>query len=177
MGITHGNLRYHFPGKDAVVKALFDRCEKEVDQAVAELIQGEVTISLLARISRAQAEHLWQFRFLLDHMVAVCQAYPYIKRGMQAMYRRREEELKALLQFLRQGGYLRSELDEVNEAMVIKQYLMIVDFAPGFISIFSESASPAEQFEEYAQMWLSLLVPWLSPAGKLAWEKTRVPSK
>ncbi|MEM9985703.1 MAG: TetR/AcrR family transcriptional regulator, partial [Bacteroidota bacterium] len=153
------------------------RCEKEVDQAVAALIKGEVSFSLLVRISRTQAEHLWQFRFLLDHLVAVCQAYPYVKRGMQAMYRRREEELKVLLQFLRQKGYLRSELNEAHEANLIKQYLMVVDFAQGFISIFSENASPPQQFEEYAQMWLSLLAPWLSPAGKVAWEAAQSPVK
>lgn len=168
MGISHGNLRYHYPGKDQVVEALFVRCEHTVDAAIAEVLTEELSPGLIRQLIQAQARHLWEFRFLLDHMVAVCQQFPAVKTGMQRMYRRRQGELQQLLVDMRAQGWLRAELTPACEARLIRQHLMTVDFAPPFLWLYADEIDDEAQFQTYAQMWLDPLLPWLTEAGQQA---------
>jgi len=171
-GITHGHLRYHFKKtgdtKAQLVQALFDQCELKADQAVADVLQPPFTLTNMVVAMVKQARYFWEFRFLLDHMMEVCQLYPDIQKGMQGMYNRRSTEFMWVFDLLIQEGIMQPDLSEQTKRAIIRHYHLVVDFGTPFTRIFAGEKEDDEQFQEYLEMWMFTFRPFLTEQGRAA---------
>lgn len=173
LGISHGNLRYHFPGKEPLLKALFADCLAENDAVMERLMQGPMDMRALWQIGQAQATEFWKYRFLLQDLLAISRQYPDIGRGMKDMYAARTGQLGYILQKLREQGLVRPELLPGFDQILIRQYLLVVDFGLSFIQIEAPEASPRTWQKAYSELWLAPLMPHLTAEGLEALEVAR----
>jgi AcrR family transcriptional regulator len=165
-GISHGNLRYHFPEKGELVSALFQRCEAAVDQDMVGLLAAPEDLGALLQIIWAQARHFQQFRFLMDHMVEVCAQFPGVGEGLRAMYHRREGELLALLQAWRAQGWVREAATEADLKEAIRLLQLAVDFGLPFVKVAAPALAPEAMLQAYVRLWLAPVRGWLTAAGR-----------
>ena len=165
-GISHGNLRYHFPEKGELVRALFRRCERAVDQDMAGLLASPDDLPALLRMIWAQAQHFQEFRFLMDHMVEVCAQFPAVAEGLRAMYRRREGELLALLAGWRARGWVRAAASESDLKEAIRLLQLAVDFGLPFVKVEAPELAPEAMLQAYVRLWLAPLLGWLTAEGR-----------
>lgn len=64
MGISPGNLYYHFHNKDEIVNALFSDFEREIDETLAAPARRVATVEDIWLFLHLLFESIWRFRFL-----------------------------------------------------------------------------------------------------------------
>ena len=64
LGISEGNLWYHFRTKREIVFELFCRLEREVDKNLSRLPEENVDLNDFMRYAARAFEYLWEYRFL-----------------------------------------------------------------------------------------------------------------
>src|ERR1700743_3870451 len=80
MGISAGNLHYHFKHTDDIITALWDQLSTEFDQLVSGLGQGkEISLDSLQSFSHQSFQTLYKYRFIFLHFVAIGTRIPAIR--------------------------------------------------------------------------------------------------
>lgn len=110
LGISPGNLYYHFRDKESIVRAIHDRMVGEWD-LVWQLPRGRRPSSVdLAVIIETSFRLHWRYRFFGREQLALMTRDPQLRDEYQAVYRRRLAELTALAEALIEADVLRSDM-------------------------------------------------------------------
>lgn len=73
LGMSPGNLYYHFRNKQQIIAELFDRYERELEESLALPDGRGLDLDDKARYVEILSESLWRYRFLqrdLEHLLA-----------------------------------------------------------------------------------------------------------
>lgn len=66
MGISHGNVCYHFPNTDAIVSRLYDQLVDRLSKRIQAVITLEaLSLPLLTALARQSLTTLAEYRFLM----------------------------------------------------------------------------------------------------------------
>ena len=121
MGISPGNLYYHFPAKDTLINALFDRYR----QSVGPLLDaaGDVRhVEDAWLFFHMLFELLWEHRFLYRDLNDLLSKNRHLETQFQELLDHKSRAVRQVLDGLNRGGALRAdsrELDPVATAMVV----------------------------------------------------------
>lgn len=166
--ISHGNLRYHYPGKGPIIEAIFQACLKASDEVMASLDQPNVNLQMLLFATAQQAAKFWDYRFLLKDLLAISLQYPKVGEELRQMYRHREVQLTSIFQYLQHQGLLQVESFPGYYKMVIENCLMATDFGISFVELNYPNASKEEKIHRYHFSWFVPIVACLTEKGKQA---------
>jgi AcrR family transcriptional regulator len=167
MGISPGNLYYHYPAKDELVNALFERHR----QALAPLLaaSGEVRdVEDAWFFLHSLFEGLWQHRFLYRNLNDLLSRNRQLEAHLQSLIRQMIDSLKHLLESMRSQG-LNMQTQDVP-AMATNMVVLLTYWLS-----FEYVCDPRRALEpEHAQTALlrgashvlMLLGPYLDPAQK-----------
>ena len=163
LGISPGNLYYHFRDKEAIILAIHDRMVGEWD-TVWQLPRGRrPTSSDLAAIVEASFHLHWRFRFFGRELLALMTRDPELRERYRAVYRRRRDELAILADQLISGGILRAGMrDSLTE--VLEGAWLVGEHWMGHLEIVGDPADQA-QVRKGVDVIVSLLRPYLTPTG------------
>lgn len=163
LGISPGNLYYHFRNKEEIVYQIFQRYRYFINQRMAIPESQTVTVSDLVNYLDTAFEAMWRFRFMF------CDLYGLLNRNpkMQEEYKYFvDTELKDLLhrhftEFTRLG--LVKMQAEDTEAVTINIWLIIK-----FWFAFEQTAHPQAPITEESsrrgiRQALALLKPYVQP--------------
>ena len=109
VGISHGNLCYHFPTTDDIVTKLYFNLVEELDALIKQM-QANGQVGLVDEGGKAILELLYKYRFLMLNFVDVMRRIPEIKKHYQKLQQRRKIEFKQVFENLVKGGFMRAEL-------------------------------------------------------------------
>lgn len=129
MGISGGNLHYHFKHTDEIIKTLYDRLSFDFDAivlAIASLpgIDLETVMSFVER----SFELMYKYRFIFLHFVEISMRIPAIKKDYYQLTQRREKEFLAIFEKFKADGIFRKDIPaEVFQAL-ITQIFIVGDF-------------------------------------------------
>jgi AcrR family transcriptional regulator len=121
LNISPGNLYYHYPAKDELINALFDRYERALD----ELLQAADNV---ANVEDAWLffhmlfELIWQHRFLYRDLNDLLSKNRRLETHFQFVLKNKGRAVRAVLDGLARGGAVRIGGDEtapVSTAMVV----------------------------------------------------------
>jgi AcrR family transcriptional regulator len=121
LGISPGNLYYHYPAKDALINSLTDRYEKalhELLRAADEVRHVEDAWLFLHMLF----ELIWQYRFLYRDLNDLLSKNRRLETHFQWVLKAKLQAVQALLAGLARGGALHMELRDtapVATAMVV----------------------------------------------------------
>jgi len=121
MNISSGNLYYHFPAKETLVNALFDRYAQSLE-AVLDAAGDARNVEDAWLFFHMFFELLWQYRFLYRDLNDLLSNNRHLETRFQALLDHKARAVGALLEGLGRGGALRAgpgELDPVATAMVV----------------------------------------------------------
>ncbi len=166
--ISHGNLRYHYPGKGTIIEAIFQDCLKASDEVMASLDQPNVDLQMLLFATAQQAAKFWDYRFLLKDLLAISLQYPKVGEDLRQMYRHREVQLTSIFQYLQHQELLQAESFPGYYKMVIENCLMATDFGISFVELNYPNASMEEKIRRYHFSWFVPIIACLTEKGKQA---------
>ncbi|PIW07467.1 MAG: TetR family transcriptional regulator, partial [Comamonadaceae bacterium CG17_big_fil_post_rev_8_21_14_2_50_60_13] len=113
LGISPGNLYYHYPAKDELINALFDRFER----ALNDLLNASDDVRDVEDawfFMHTLFELIWQYRFLYRDLNDLLSKNRRLETHFQSIVKNKTRAVKALLDGLRRGGALQIDSREVD---------------------------------------------------------------
>ena len=165
LGISPGNLYYHFPAKDELVNTLFDRYE----QALGELLHagGDVhDVEDAWFFMHSLFELIWQYRFLYRDLNDLLSKNRRLETHLQQALRNKTLALQAMLDSMRRAGALQIDAREIQTVatslVVVLSYWLSFEYVRDPRHAL-EPASAQAALLRGAQHGLGLLAPYLKP--------------
>ncbi len=173
LGMSQGNLHYHFSQKEVVIEALFDQFLEKVAEA-ARFQKGRIFTNqdMLGSMSES-FEIMYSYRFLFRDSEVVWRRVEGIQPKMQDLFDQKRIEIATLISQYKKEGRIRSEIDEQQLDSLADQLLFtIVSWlnAPGY---YKESHPVhTKPIEYFVDMMYRIWVPYLSEKELQEWKRS-----
>ena len=133
LGISPGNLYYHFRNKDDIVEHLFARYEARIDDALL-LPEGRApNLEDIWLQLHLIFESLWQYRFLYRDLVDILARSRKLKLRFARIMSRAGTSATSLLHGLVEAGVMRASAAEI--AALTENVLLITTFWMSFSAV------------------------------------------
>lgn len=128
MGISHGNVCYHFPNTDAIVSRLYDQLVDRLSKRIQAVITLEaLSLPLLTALARQSLTTLAEYRFLMLDFAGVMRRLPELRDKHRALVRERKGVFREILGQLRAQNLLRAELYPGHDEDLLNQFFIVGD--------------------------------------------------
>ena len=168
LSISPGNLYYHYPAKDELINALFDRYEKGLN----ELLQAADNV---ANVEDAWLffhmlfELIWQYRFLYRDLNDLLSKNRRLETHFQFVLKHKSRAVEAVLDGLARGSAVRLDRSDVpavaTSMVVVLTYWLSYEYVREPRNAL-EPESAGATLARGAWHVLSLLTPYLEPASR-----------
>lgn len=163
LSISPGNLYYHFPAKDELINALFDRYEL----ALGELLPASVNVHDVEDawfFMHTLFELIWQHRFLYRDLNDLLSKNRRLETHIQKALHAKTQALQSMLDGMRRAGALQMDADETQTVatslVVVLTYWLSFEYARDPRHAL-EPAGAQVALLRGARHALSLLAPYL----------------
>ncbi len=168
LGISPGNLYYHYPAKDELINALFDRYEL----ALNDLLQAADSVRNVEDawlFFHMLFELIWRYRFLYRDLNDLLSKNRRLETHFQFVLKNKSRAVQAVLDGLTRGETIRidpREAEPVASSMVVVlTYWLSYEYVRDpRQALEPEHASAA--LSRGAYHVLSLLMPYLEPSAR-----------
>ena len=168
LGISPGNLYYHYPAKDELITKLFDR----YDTALTELLRAADDVKNIEDawlFFHVLFELIWAYRFLYRDLNDLLSNHRRLETHFQFILQRKTKAVQAVLHGIGRASALRidsRDVDPVATAMVVVlTYWLSYEYVKNpRKALEPESAGPA--LLRGAFHVLCLLLPYLDEDGR-----------
>jgi AcrR family transcriptional regulator len=171
LGISHGNLCYHFPTTDDIIKALYFQLVEEMNAQIAPNTQNskntegvKIDIKFLAKMTKASFEGLYKYRFILLDFVHIMRRMPEIKTHYQALTKIRHLQFQFLISALEKNRYLKPQRIDNQYDTWIQSAILFGDFWLSNAEIIYEGGED-NKVETYWRMFMRMSAPYLTAEG------------
>jgi len=113
LGISPGNLYYHYPAKEALINALYDRYERSLHELL-DAGDGVRDVEDAWFFLHSLFELICQYRFLYRDLNDLLSKNRRLETHFQAVLKHKTRAVKALLDSLGRSGALRIDAREVE---------------------------------------------------------------
>jgi hypothetical protein len=165
MGISYGNLTYHFKKKDDLVQALYVQMQHELDAAINHLVQRIFEETYYLTLVNELLQVTWKYRFLYLSINSLMNQYPFIREGEKSYSATRNKILNRGKKYLIDEGYLKPESDNHYELLIrnlnMILYAWIVD-----AELFHEG-DVAAKIEDYATLFYGIALTNVTEKGRM----------
>src|ERR1035437_2608979 len=121
LNISPGNLYYHYPAKDELINALFDRYERALNELL-NASDGIRDVEDAWFFMHSLFELIWQYRFLYRDLNDLLSKNRRLETHFQSVLKNKTRAVKALLQGMSRAGAVQidaRELDATATSMVV----------------------------------------------------------
>jgi AcrR family transcriptional regulator len=121
LDISPGNLYYHYPAKDELINALFDRYERALGELLGAA-DGVENVEDAWLFIHMLFELVWSYRFLYRDLNDLLSKNRRLETHLQSVLERKRKAMHALLDGLSRSGAMRisgAEAAPVATAMVV----------------------------------------------------------
>ncbi len=168
MGISPGNLYYHYPAKDGLINGLFDRYQAELNELLLAA-DGVRNVEDAWLFFHMLFELIWRYRFLYRDLNDLLSKNRYLEKQFQSVLKHKAGAVKAVLDGLSRELSLRIDQREAETAasamVVVLTYWLSFEYVRDPRRALEPDHSAAA-LSRGAFHLLSLLMPYLEPAAK-----------
>ena len=166
LGISPGNLYYHFRNKADIVYQLFLRYESLVDGYLKVRNGNALAIDDLVFYLESVVDGLWRFRFLHRELEFLLESDDRLRQEYRAFTARCLVAIETILQGLIRGRVLQSLPDELRQALALNIWLVITNWM-AFLKTAHESREPVlPEVRQGLYQVLTLHLPYLDQAHR-----------
>lgn len=126
LGISPGNLYYHFRSKDDIVDHLFARYEARIDDALLIPENREPDLEDVWLQLHLVFESLWQYRFLYRDLVDILSRNRKLRLRFARIIKRAGDSATALLRGIAATGAIR--IDESELPVLVENVVLVTTF-------------------------------------------------
>ena len=165
LNISPGNLYYHYPAKDELINALFDRFERPLNELLAA---GDDVRNVEDAwfYMHTLFELIWQYRFFYRDLNDLLSKNRRLEMHFQSILKNKTRSLKALLEGMRRGGALQIDTREIEATatnmVVVLTYWLSFEYVRDPRNALEEQNAQVALLRG-AQHVLNLLAPYLEP--------------
>ena len=165
MGISHGNLCYHFPRKEDIIYQLYLNLVTELDAEIGQLQEGALNIKQVMESVGKTFAIQYKYKFILTDFVAIMRNIPEIQTHFQSLFVRRKTQFSALIDYLIQAGYFQEEQYPGQYDVFIHQFYILGDFWIAESEILFRG-SDEEKLTHYIRIAGGLVYVYLTERGR-----------
>jgi AcrR family transcriptional regulator len=162
LGISPGNLYYHFRNKEAIIRGIFaqmhrvglnDYQEINGQQGPGNRVSMEETFLMIQRFN-------WRYRFFKRELAPLVQNDPLLKEQFVASHRQHLGIVRGAIAHSIEGGFLRPIAAEQQE-MLAEQIWMFALFWLNYLEVGGEEVNEAS-LQRGTRILQTILLPYLS---------------
>jgi AcrR family transcriptional regulator len=163
VGISVGNLQYHFKKREDIIEALYFQLVGKIDNVF--VISTDDLLKSLLNISIEIYKILYEYNFFLLDFVTITRRNQKIKSHYSELSKRREIESLKVIDVLIKNGLFREELLKNEYRCLFKRIEVISNF--WFSSILIQAdVLPKESIQEYSILISQSIYPYLTDEAK-----------
>lgn len=160
LGISAGNLYYHFRSKDDIVSQLYALYESRMDEALTAPHKRLPTLEDFSLLSKRMFECASTFRFLHRDLADILSRNRKLKQRFARLFNRVEESVGNLLRGLVDAEILIASKDEIRG--VTQNLLLMTTFWLDYQSVRHVKTQPAQtDIANGVDQMMSLIAPFL----------------
>jgi len=168
LGISPGNLYYHYPAKDELINALFARYEQELGSLLGAA-EGVRHVEDAWMFFHMLFELMWKHRFLYRDLNDLLSKNRRLEMHFQVLLTQKVQAMRNILAGLQHGGALRMEAREsspiANSMVVLLSYWLSYEYVRDPRHALEPERAGAALMRGAFHV-LSLLLPYLEPASR-----------
>ncbi|MDC8785770.1 TetR/AcrR family transcriptional regulator [Roseateles koreensis] len=168
LNISPGNLYYHYPAKDELINALFNRYEQELGVLLAAA-DGVRHVEDAWLFFHMLYELTWKYRFLYRDLNDLLSKNRRLETHFQTVLAQKSQAMRQVLAGLQHGGVLTMDAREqeptASAMVVLLSYWLSFEYVKDPRNAL-EPAQAGAALMRGAFHVLSLLLPYLEPASK-----------
>ena len=170
LGISPGNLYYHFRNKDDIVEQLFLRYEARIDEALLVPRDRLPNLEDVWLQLHLVFECMWDYRFLYRDLVDILSRNRKLRTHFARILARAGASTRAVLGGLAQGGIVRATADEIHATA--ENVLLVTTFWLNFNAVRGNSdlgriAPSQEDLTHGIYQVMLLIAPFLRDAERV----------
>jgi AcrR family transcriptional regulator len=168
LGISPGNLYYHYPAKDELINALYDRYEAALDELL-RAADGVENVEDAWLFFHMLFELIWQYRFLYRDLNDLLSKNRRLETHFQFVLQNKARAVRALLDGLSRGGVLRIGGEQAQPASTAMVVVLTYWLSYEYVREPRRALEPEAATLSLARgAWhvLSLLEPYLESASR-----------
>ena len=168
LGISPGNLYYHYPAKDELINALFDHYER----SLADLLNAGDNVRNVEDawfFMHTLFELIWQYRFLYRDLNDLLSKNRHLEKHFQWVLKNKTLAVKSLLDGMSRSGAMTIDARDVDATATSMVALLTYWLSFEYVRDPRNSLEPANAEHALlrgAHHVLSLLLPYLEPGQR-----------
>lgn len=168
LGISPGNLYYHYPAKDELINALFGRYEKALSELLGA-VDNVRDVEDAWLFFHMLFELIWQHRFLYRDLNDLLSKNRKLETHFQNVLAQKTQAMQGMLGGLQQSGALHIQVREAvptaNAMVVLLSYWLSFEYVRDPRNAL-EPERAGEALMRGAFHVLGLLLPYLEPSSR-----------
>lgn len=170
MGISYGNLCYHFPKKDDIILQLYLNMQKNVEQQFKNIKEEVINLEFMLSRLKILFEEIYKYKFIYLGITKVVRHFDHIKKHAQDQFDQRWDILDTISGFLIENGYMKAFKDEKQKDMLIHALLMVSNSWISDAEVFYKGKDE-KKIDYYMQVFFNLVRPTLTEKGLEGFKK------
>lgn len=166
LGISAGNLTYHFKNTDSIIQQLYLNLVAEIDNMLNALNPEGLAMGMLVQSVRYTYGVMYHYRFILLDFAQIGRRIPSISEHFRQLVNTRVQQFAFFNTYLQQIGVMQAEkvpghfdTSTLNSILFGNAWLMDASIH------FPEGSPPDEIIDFYTRLMLSTLIPVLTDKG------------
>lgn len=164
--ISPGNLYYHFKGKDAIIRALFDRFEEEMRVILRGSKGGLASIEDNWVYIYILLEEIYDFRFFYRDLAGLLARYPDLAIRFRSLVAAKRQTIARILSDLEKAGPL--TIDKRLREPLIDQIITALTFWLAGDALTKEVHDGPALIHKTVFQVMCLMVPYMGETGPAA---------
>ncbi|WP_299531692.1 TetR/AcrR family transcriptional regulator [Ulvibacterium sp.] len=167
LGISQGNLHYHYPNKDKLLETLFGDMLTALKNAERIIEDKPLDPEQMLLSMTDNFKIMYSYRLFFQQNDVIWRRLPEIKETMMLLFQTKQSEILALIELYKKEGKFRKEISARQVEFLAEQFIFniqswlnVKDYNPDKVS-----------FAYYAKLLFRLWLPYLHPTEMKTWEK------
>ena len=170
MGISQGNLCYHYNKREQIIESLYFNLAKNIDSKMEKFHQNENLLKSLFDLSEMIMHSFYDFRFLFLDFIQVMRENDTIKEHYKQLTKQREKEFSSILNALIKDRIIQPEVFPKQYFNLYKRWNILGDF--WISSAYVQQGKIAKkEIKLYFEIISESIYPYLTDKGKIEYEK------
>jgi AcrR family transcriptional regulator len=163
MGISYGNLCYHFPKKDDIILQLYLDMQEKLDQQFEQVQRDIFNFEFMLAGLKDLFNILYEYKFIYLGITKVIRHFETIKKHAQEQNQVRGKTLNTIGTFLVEQGYLKPFESKEHKDMLIHALLMVINSWISDAEVFFQKEE--NKIEYYVKLFFNMVKPLLTESG------------
>ena len=166
MGISLGNLTYHFKKREDIIEALYLQLVNTLDEVIANNPLTENPLQLLFEIPKLTLRQFYTYRFLMLDFVDITRNHDPIRKHYQKLMEVRQNQFSYLIKSLVEANLMREERVRQEYVFLFQNLRIVCDFWFSAVSVDNNSTLAEKDVLEGTALIYQILIPYLTEKGR-----------